>query len=149
MLFSVGCQTWNPAGGTIGLESRVDLGEGGSIKNVNFIAIQINAKLPFEFDVVYRNELDFDDPPLTGAAYSTELEMQEWRFNDRFEKVFGLKEVCSLARFCFSVDFFVADSSGRNKESVEVATRLCTTLQSVNEGQTRSVKVLASGLGAF
>jgi len=82
----------NPAGGTIGLESRVDLGEGGSIKNVNFIAIQINAKLPFEFDVVYRNELDFDDPPLTGAAYSTELEMQEWRFNDRFEKVFGLKE---------------------------------------------------------
>ena len=69
------------------------MGEGGSIKNVNFIAIQINAKLPFEFDVVYRNELDFDDPPLTGAAYSTELEMQEWRFNDRFEKVFGLKEV--------------------------------------------------------
>ena len=41
----------------IGLESLVDTKDG----QPNFIAIQINAKLPFQFDVVYRNELDFGE----------------------------------------------------------------------------------------
>jgi len=72
----------------IGLESIVDTKDG----DPNFLAIQINAKIPFEFDVVFRSQLDSGEPMLTGDAYSKSLAKHVSKFDQRFEQVFHLRE---------------------------------------------------------
>lgn len=72
----------------IGLESIVDTTDG----QPNFLAIQVNAKIPFEFDVVFRSHLDSEEQMLTGDAYTKSLANHLSKFDERFEQVFHLRK---------------------------------------------------------
>lgn len=63
----------------------------GSQLNPNFIATQITAKIPFEFEISFESGSFFDrSEKLTGVRYEEALKEKRRIFNEKFEKVFKL-----------------------------------------------------------
>lgn len=59
----------------------------------NFIATQLEVKVPFEFDAVFESGSFIDRPnTLTGDVFSNELNEKSIRFNRKFEDTFRLRE---------------------------------------------------------
>ena len=80
----------NPKNNIIGLDPKYDENEPG-----NFVAVQINFKLPFTLDVVYHLE-DLDDHSthewLMDTEYTKRLALKEQMYNTQFEDTFSLTE---------------------------------------------------------
>ena len=66
--------------------------QGRQSSDPNLIVHQINAKLPFEIDVVF-NPSPMGNNPLTGDEYSRVLLEKQTLFNENFEKTFGLQKL--------------------------------------------------------
>ena len=80
----------NPKNNIIGLDPKYDENEPG-----NFVAVQMNFKLPFTLDVVYHLE-DLDDHSshewLMDTEYTKRLALKEQMYNTQFEDTFSLTE---------------------------------------------------------
>ena len=80
----------NPKNNIIGLDPKF---EGND--PANFVAIQINFKVPFTLDVVYHLEDTKDNSNqewLMGEEYTQRLQEKELLYDKRFEDTFGLKD---------------------------------------------------------
>ena len=80
----------NPKNNIIGLDPKYEENEPG-----NFVAVQINFKLPFTLDVVYHLE-DLEDHSvhewLMDTEYTKRLQLKEQMYNTQFENTFSLTE---------------------------------------------------------
>lgn len=71
---------------------QLPLSADGKETKPNFIATQITAKIPFEFEVSYESGSFIDrGEKLTGKNYDSALEAQRRSFDDKFESIFKLK----------------------------------------------------------